>query len=130
MSRRAYSWSRHKANNHFPLIISGFTCSRLTWRGLAPLIVQMASMLNLVESGQALLLTYEELTGNRHAAIHKLMRYLELSLSQKCVDHIAENTNIEIMREKARSSNQDPHMTRPEDRLSQDAFLRYHTRDG
>jgi hypothetical protein len=100
------------------LIISGFTCPHLTWRGLAPLIEQMAGMLDLVESGQALLLTYEELTGNKHAAIHKLMQHLE--------DHVVENTSIEIMREKARSLNQDPHMTRPEDRLSRDVFLRYH----
>lgn len=108
------------------LMISGFTSPRLSWAGVRPLIRQMDSFLGLVESGHALLLTYEELTANKPEAIRRIMQHLEFWLPQDQVDQIVVKTGIDEMRNKARALGQDQHMTLPEHRLHRDAFLPYH----
>ncbi|HTV28373.1 MAG TPA: hypothetical protein VMF32_11375 [Xanthobacteraceae bacterium] len=108
------------------LIISGFTSPRLTWMGLAPLIRQMDSFLSLVESGHALLISYEEIVKDKRAAMHRLMQHLEYWLPGPRQEEIIAATDPERMRVTKKEAGLEDHFTRPEHKLRRDAFLPYH----
>lgn len=108
------------------LMISGFTSPKLTWAGVVPLLRQMESFLDLVESGHAFLLTYEQLTGDKPLALKRLMRFLELDLSEERLGEIADSTAKEAMRERKRDIGMDRHISRPEEKLRHDVFQPYH----
>lgn len=108
------------------LMIAGFTSQSLTWDGVAPLLRQMASMLELAESGHALLLQYEQLVADKEQTIARIARHLEIDLPHGLADQIVAQTTPEAMREKGAATGQDAHMTRAEDRLSRAAFRTYH----
>ncbi|MHB9116981.1 MAG: sulfotransferase domain-containing protein [Burkholderiales bacterium] len=108
------------------LMISGFTSPKLTWMGAIPLIQQMDSMLELVESGDAMLLSYEQLTADKRTVMQRIMQALELQLPQGKIDEIVAATDKVAMRERKKSEGQDQHIPLPEYRLSREAFQPYH----
>jgi hypothetical protein len=108
------------------LIIGGFTSPRLTWMGIAPLVRQMHSFLNLVESGHALLISYEEIVGDKRRALQRLMQTLEYWLPAPRQEEIIAATDPEVMRTTKKDAGLAEHMTRPEDKLGHDAFRPYH----
>ncbi|MBZ0090892.1 MAG: sulfotransferase domain-containing protein, partial [Sulfuricellaceae bacterium] len=108
------------------LMISGFTSPKLTWTGVIPLIQQMDSMLELAESGDALLLSYEQLTVDKCTVMQKIMQALGLQLPQGKIDEIVAATGKEAMRERKKAEGQDQHIPLPEHRLSRSAFQAYH----
>lgn len=108
------------------VMISGFTSPKLTWSGVRPLIRQISSFLDLVESGHALLLSYELITDSKREAIHKIMQTLECSLSDDQIDEIIWESSKNVMRERLSADGLDKHITLTEHKLSRDAFLPYH----
>lgn len=108
------------------LIIAGFTSPLLTWMGLAPLIRQMDSFMDLVESGQALLLSYEELTANKRQTVVRLLQHLQIFLPARRVEDILAATEPAAMRVSKAAAGLAEHMTRPEHKLKRDVFKPYH----
>lgn len=113
------------AEEALTLIIAGFTSPRLTWMGLAPLIRQMESFMDLVESGHALLLSYEELVSDKRKAMHRLMQHLEYWLPSDKQEKILAATEPEAMRVSKKDAGLEKHMTRPEQKLRRDVFREY-----
>ncbi len=108
------------------LMISGFTSPQMTWMGAGPLLRQIDSMLELVKSGEALLLDYEQLTCNKSKTLQKVLQVLEYPLPAKRIREIIALTEKDAMRERLRKSGQDQHVTPSEHVLQRDAFLPYH----
>jgi Sulfotransferase domain len=108
------------------LMISGFGSPVLTWHGVAPIIEQMASMMELAESGHALLLTYEQLVGDKPEAIARLAWLFEVDLAVGRIEKIIAETDIDAMRDAAKADGRDSHMTKPEDQQARDVFAPYH----
>lgn len=108
------------------LMISGFTSPLMTWMGVAPLLKQTDSMLGLAESGEALLLDYEQLTRNKHQVLNKILQFLECPLPARQIMEIVAHTEKNTMRERLKKSGRDQHITSPEHALQRSAFLPYH----
>lgn len=108
------------------LIISGFTSLQMTWMGAGPLLKQIDSMLELAESGEALLLDYEQLTGNKRDSLQKILRLLECPLPSDRVREIVALTEKDAMRERLKTTGKDQHVTASERALRRDAFQPYH----
>lgn len=108
------------------LMISGFTSPQMTWTGAGPLLRQIDSMLELVESGEALLIDYEQLTANKFEMLQKILQLLEYPLPAAQIRKIIAHTEKDAMRERLRNSGQDRHVTSPEHALQRNAFSQYH----
>lgn len=108
------------------LMISGFTSPQMTWAGAGPVLRQIDSMLELVESGEALLLDYEQLTCNKYETLHRILQALEYKLPAKRIREIIALTEKDAMRERLSKSDQDQHITPPEHSLHRNVFLPYH----
>ena len=108
------------------LMISGFTSPQMTWMGAGPLLRQIDSMLELVESGEALLIDYEQLTGNKFETLQKIFQVLGYPLPAAQIKKIIAHTEKDAMRERLRTSGQDQHVTSPEHALQRNAFSSYH----
>ena len=99
------------------MMIAGFTNSSLTWDGLAPHVRQIASLLRFKEEvGDALLLSYEELTGDKENAVHKIAQYLELTVSDDIIEKISATTSFQAMKTTASQTGADRHFTSDRDR--------------
>ena len=108
------------------LMISGFTSPQMTWTGAGPLLRQIDSMLELVESGEALLIDYEQLTANKSEMLQKILQLLEYPLPVAQIRKIIAHTEKDAMRERLRNSGQEQHVTSPEHALQRNAFSQYH----
>lgn len=108
------------------LMISGFTSPQMTWLGAAPLIKQIDSMLELVESGEALLLDYEQLTCHKQKTLQMMLRKLECPLTAKRIREIIAQTEKDAMRERLRKIGQEQHVTPSEHLLKRKDFSLYH----
>lgn len=66
------------------LVINGFAFPGMAWPGMAPIIEQMASLMRFAEeSGDTMLLSYEELVHDRKSAIEKLADYLNIDEEER-----------------------------------------------
>ncbi|MCR4303662.1 MAG: sulfotransferase domain-containing protein [Gallionella sp.] len=108
------------------LMISGFTSPQMTWMGAGPLLKQLDSMLELVESGEALLLDYEQLVCNKRETLKKILHALECKLPTERVKEIVALTEKDAMRERLKISGHGQHVTLPEHILQRSVFLPYH----
>jgi hypothetical protein len=108
------------------LMISGFTSPQMTWTGAGPLLRQIDSMLELIESGEALLIDYEQLTANKFVTLQKILQLLEYPLPTAQIKKIIVHTEKDAMRERLRGRGQDQHVTSPEHALQRNAFSQYH----
>lgn len=107
------------------LMISGFTSPQLTWMGVGPLLKQLDSMLGLAESGEALLLDYDELTTNKRKSLQKILQTLGCRLPAKRIREILAQTEKDTMRERLKDKGQEQHITASGSGLRRDAFLPY-----
>lgn len=108
------------------LMISGFTSPLMTWMGAGPLLKQIDSMLDLVASGEALLLDYEQLTSNKRQTLERISRFLEYPLPAKKIREIIAQTEKDTMRERLKKVGLDQHITSQEHVLQRKSFLPYH----
>jgi hypothetical protein len=94
------------------MIITGFTTPELTWGGIAPHVRQVASFLEFMEGGgDALLLTYRELTRSKMDALRRIARYLEMPVSESRLKEIADATDFDAMKEASASTGTQAHFT-------------------
>ncbi len=108
------------------LMISGFSSPKLTFGGVRPFLKQMESFLDLVESGQALLLTYCDLTDRKLKTIQRLSEFLGCEISNGRIQEIATATDKQVMRERKKEFKQDHHITHSELKLQRSEFKSYH----
>lgn len=109
------------------MMIAGFTTPQMTWDGIASHIRQIVSFLSFQEEGgDALLLSYEELTHDRAAAIRRIAQYLEMPVDENRVGRITEATAFEAMKSTAKESGTDKHFTDAKDRNVKGFFQPYH----
>lgn len=90
------------------------------------MVKQIGSFLELAESGQALLISYEEIVGDKRKAMQRLMQHLEIALPSARVDEIVAATEPEAMRVSKKEAGLEEHITRPEHKLGREAFLPCH----
>lgn len=108
------------------MMIAGFTTAQLTWDGIAPHIRHISSLLRFrEEGGDALLLTYEELTQDKAAAIRRIAKYLEMAVSEDRVADIVRKTSFESMKNAAQGSGTGGHFA-GEDSRGLRTFIRLH----
>lgn len=119
-------FSDKKMEQCLTLMISGFTSPRMSWMGAGPILKQMDSLLAYVESGEALLLDYDELTNEKRNAIKSISKFLEIRLPRKRINEILTHTEKNTMRERLRESGRDLHVTADKHTLSRDVFSLYH----
>ncbi len=108
------------------LMISGFTSPQMTWTGAGPVLRQIDSMLEFIESGDALLLDYEQLTFDKHKSLQKILQALECRLTAKHIHEIIALTEERPIRERTGKSGQNRHVTPSENILQRNLFLPYH----
>jgi len=108
------------------LLISGFSTPKLTFGGVRPFLKQMESFLDLVESGQALLLTYCDLTDRKLKTIQRISEFLGCEISNGRIHEIATATDKQVMRERRKEFKLDQHITLPELKLQRSEFKSYH----
>jgi hypothetical protein len=108
------------------MMVAGFTTAQLTWDGIAPHIRHISTLLRFrEEGGDALLLTYEELTQDKAAAIRRIARYLEMAVGEDRVADIVQKTGFESMKNAAQASGTSGHFA-GEDSRGLRAFIRPH----
>ena len=109
------------------LMIAGFTAPELTWKGIAPHIRHISSLLRFKEEGgDALILSYEELTSGKAAAVRRLANYLEMPISEYSVAAIVEKTTFDAMKTAAHEAGTDGHFTAAKDRDVMRLIQPYH----
>lgn len=106
------------------LMINGFTSARLTWNGVRPMIRQMDSFLSLVGSEDSLLITYDELTEQKHETLQRLDQFLQCKASAQQIQLIVDETEINKMSKKF-NTNQARHITPVESRRKREEFKEY-----
>jgi sulfotransferase family protein len=109
------------------MMISGFTSPELTWDGIGPHIRQIASFFRFREDGgDALILSYEELTRDKAATVRKIAQYLENPIDDQRVANIVLATDFDTMKKKASKLGADGHFTDHNDRAVKRAIQPYH----
>ena len=109
------------------MIIAGFSAPELTWDGLAPHIRHIASLVRFrEEGGDALIMSYEELTRDKAAAVAKIAQYLEMPVDGEEVSRIVDATGFDAMREAAAASGTQAHFTADRDRNIRRFIHPYH----
>lgn len=109
------------------MMIAGFTTPELTWDGLQPHIRHIASLLRFKEEGgDALLMSYEELTGDKASALRKIARYLEIPVDEGRIGQIVEATGFRTMKSAAKKAGRDKHFTDEKDRDVKKYLRPYH----
>lgn len=109
------------------MMIAGFTTPGLTWGGIEPHIRQIASFLRFIEDGgDALLLSYEELTRDKAATIRKIASYLQLTVDDDVISTICETTSFATMKAAAKQTDTDKHFTDAEGRATKEFIRPYH----
>ncbi len=104
------------------LMIAGFTSPRLTWMGVGPIIKQIDSMLELVESGGALLLSYERLVADKSMTIQSICQYLGVSMPDKRLREIVLATDEDVTRMRRKADGSDAHITPSQHKAHRDLF--------
>lgn len=109
------------------MVIAGFTAPELTWDGIGPHINHIASMLRFhANGGDALILSYEELTGDKGATIRRIAQYLEMAIDEQGVDQIITATEFDVMKSDAMAAGTEAHFTDWEDRRAKEALQPFH----
>jgi hypothetical protein len=109
------------------MMVSGFTSPELTWDGIGPHIRQIASFFRFrEEGGDALILSYEELTRDKANTVRKIAQYLEIPIDDQRVVSIVSATEFDTMKEKASKRGVDGHFTDYNDRAVKRAIQPYH----
>lgn len=119
--------SRLSPEQAISMIISGFTTEPLSWEGIAPHIRQIASFLRFIEDGgDALLLTYEELTQETAVTVRRIAEYLEMTVTDAHIEDIVKNTGFETMKSAAQADGTTGHFTKKEERAVKKRLRPYH----
>lgn len=108
------------------LMVGGFTSPVLTWHGVGSVLKQTESLMELAESGHAVLLTYDQLVGEKLKVIARLAQHFEIDVPRGRTEEIVRETDINAMREEGKATGRDAHMTKSEDRLTREVFQPYH----
>lgn len=108
------------------LMIAGFTSPELTWMGVAPILRQMDSMLDLVESGEALLIDYDRLVNDKRRTLRRLAAHLGVTVSGSQIADIERATDKDTMRERLRAAGTEAHVANEGQVVGRGAFLPYH----
>ena len=104
------------------LMIAGFTCPRLTWMGVGQIIKQIDSMLELVELGGGLLLSYEQLTADKGKTIQRICQYLGVSMPDKRLREIVLATDKDVTRMRRKADGSDAHIAPSQHMVHRDLF--------
>lgn len=109
------------------MMIAGFTSQQLTWDGIALHVRHIASFLRFQEEGgDALMLTYDELTHDKASAIRKIAQYLGMSINEGRIAEIVEATSFHAMKSIAKEVGTERHFTDAKDRDLKKAIQSHH----